>query len=195
MPVAAQGGDGEAVFKKLRIPSLENPGPDVPSYAAYLLRAPGKNYWIAFAILGGNNVQLLVAEEKAMAQTVALVKADEMASALDKEGRIALYVNFDTDSDRIEPDSKAVVDEIARLLRDHAQLKLRVEGHTDNSGDAKHNKELSQKRAQAVVQAVAAQQVDAKRLSAVGHGADKLLADNGTEEGKAKNRRVELVKA
>lgn len=194
--VAANGGDREAVFTKLRIPALEESVPEgVPQYVTYLLRAPDKNYWIALSIIGGNNLQLLVAEEKAMEQTVKLVKADEMASALDKEGRIALYVNFDTDSDAIKPDSTATVDEIAKLLRTHSQLKLSVEGHTDATGDAQYNKDLSLKRAQAVVHAVAAQQIDGKRLSAVGHGADKPLADNATEEGKAKNRRVELVKA
>jgi OmpA-OmpF porin, OOP family len=191
------GGDAEAVLKKLRLPNIEKTIPsDVPTYSAWLLRTPEKNYWISYAIFDGeNNVSLLVVEEKAMEQTVKLIKADEMASALDKEGHIALYVNFDTDSDAIKPDSAPIVDEIAKLLRTNGQLKLSVEGHTDTTGDARHNKDLSLKRAQAVVRAVAAQQIDGKRLSAVGHGADKPLADNATEEGKAKNRRVELVKA
>jgi outer membrane protein OmpA-like peptidoglycan-associated protein len=182
--VAANGGDADAVLKKLRIPALESDIPEgVPAYAAYLLRTSGKNFWIAFSIIGGKNVQLLVVEEKAMEQTVKLIKADEMASVLDKQGRIALYVNFDTDSDAIKPDSAAIVDEIAKLLRANGQLKLSVEGHTDATGDAAHNKDLSLKRAQAVVRAVVAQQIDGKRLSAVGHGADKPLADNASEDG------------
>lgn len=191
------GGDREAVLQKLRVPNTQKSIPsDVPTYSAYLLRTPDKNYWITYTIFDGeNNVSLLVVEEKAMEQTVKLVKADEMAAALDKDGHIALYVNFDTDSDAIKPDSTPIVDEIAKLLRTNGQLKLSVEGHTDASGDAKHNKDLSLKRAQSVVRAVAAQQIDGKRLSAVGHGAGKPLADNATEQGKAKNRRVELVKA
>jgi outer membrane protein OmpA-like peptidoglycan-associated protein len=195
--IERNGGDPAAVLKKLRLPNIEKSIPsDVPTYSTWLLRTPEKNYWITYAIFDGeNNVSLVVVEEKAMEQTVKLIKADEMASALDKQGRIALYVNFDTDSDVIRPDSAAIVDEIAKLLRTDSQLKLSVEGHTDATGDAQHNKDLSLNRAQSVVRAVAAQQIDGKRLSAVGHGAGKPLADNATEEGKAKNRRVELVKA
>lgn len=191
------GGDRAAVLKKLGLVNIEKTIPsDVPTYSTYLLRTPEKNYWVNYAIFDGeNNVSIRVVEEQAMEQTVTLVKADAMATALARQGRIALYVNFDTDSDKIKADSSATVDEIAKLLRRDAQLKLSVEGHTDSTGDAGHNKVLSLKRAQSVVQAVTAQQIDGKRLSAVGHGADKPLADNGTEEGKAKNRRVELVKS
>lgn len=73
-------------------------------------------------------------------------------------------------------------------------LKLRVEGHTDSTGDTAHNRKLSLARAQSVVQAITAKQIAAERLSAVGKGPDVPLADNATEEGKAKNRRVELVR-
>lgn len=73
-------------------------------------------------------------------------------------------------------------------------LKLAVNGHTDNSGDPAHNQRLSEGRAKSVAAALTAKGIDASRLSAKGFGQDYPVADNGTEEGKAKNRRVELVK-
>jgi outer membrane protein OmpA-like peptidoglycan-associated protein len=73
-------------------------------------------------------------------------------------------------------------------------LKIGVEGHTDSVGSPKSNKILSDDRAKAVVGEIVARGIDANRLSAVGHGQDRPIADNKTEEGRAKNRRVELVK-
>jgi outer membrane protein OmpA-like peptidoglycan-associated protein len=69
-----------------------------------------------------------------------------------------------------------------------------IEGHTDNTGTAQGNKALSEERAKAVVAAVAAKGVAAARMGAVGWGQDKPVADNGTEAGRARNRRVEVVK-
>jgi len=86
------------------------------------------------------------------------------------------------------------VDEIVKLMQGEPGLKLRVEGHTDATGDAAHNRKLSQARAESVVQAITAKHIAGDRLSAVGKGPDQPLADNTTEEGKAKNRRVELVR-
>jgi outer membrane protein OmpA-like peptidoglycan-associated protein len=83
---------------------------------------------------------------------------------------------------------------IATLLKSNPTLKLGVEGHTDNVGDAASNKKLSEARAKSVTAAIVASGVDAARLSAAGFGQEKPVADNRTEEGRAKNRRVELVK-
>ena len=74
-----------------------------------------------------------------------------------------------------------------------AALKLAIEGHTDNSGDAQHNKALSQQRADAVMTTLLTKGIDKGRLSASGRGADQPVADNGSDQGRAKNRRVELV--
>lgn len=193
----ARNGDKETILKRLHLPNLPRElSEGVPVYAQYLLRTPDRNIWLSFSIFdSGNNVNLMVMEEKPMQQSVAFIQADEMASALGKEGHIALYLNFDTDSDAIRPDSKPVVEEIVKLLRADPQLKLKVEGHTDNSGQAERNRELSRQRAESVVRAVTGLGIDVARLQAAGVGADKPLADNGTEEGRARNRRVELVKA
>jgi outer membrane protein OmpA-like peptidoglycan-associated protein len=80
------------------------------------------------------------------------------------------------------------------MLKAYPEVKISAEGHTDNVGNSKSNKTLSDDRAKAVVTASVAQGIDARRLSSVGHGQDKPIADNKTEEGRAKNRRVELVK-
>jgi outer membrane protein OmpA-like peptidoglycan-associated protein len=193
----ARNGEREAILKRLRLPNLPSELPaDVPAYAQYLLRTPDRNIWLSFSVFDdGNNVSIMTLEEKPMQQTVAFIQAGEMASALGREGHIALYLNFDTDSDVIRSDSQAAVGEIAKLLRTDAQLKLQVEGHTDSSGDPARNRELSRRRAESVVRAVTALGIDGARLRASGVGADKPLAGNDTEEGRARNRRVELVKA
>ncbi|WP_262923050.1 OmpA family protein [Hymenobacter cellulosilyticus] len=105
-----------------------------------------------------------------------------------------MYVNFDTDKASIKPESEAAVAEVVKLLQQNPALRLSVEGHTDNTGAAAHNRQLSEARAQAVVAALTSQQIASSRLRAAGFGPDKPIADNGTEAGKAQNRRVELVK-
>jgi len=94
----------------------------------------------------------------------------------------------------IKPDSKQTISQIVQMLKANPGLNISIEGHTDNMGNPKSNKTLSDERAKAVVSAIVAQGIDAKRLSALGHGQEKPVADNKTEEGRAKNRRVELVK-
>ncbi len=139
---------------------------------------------------GGDYYITLIAKE-AMKQDVT---ASSMLDALNTSGRVALYINFDTGKAIIRPDSEPIIDQIVQMMKTTANLELSVEGHTDNVGDSKSNQVLSENRASAVVKAIVAQGIDAKRLSASGHGQDKPIADNSTEEGRAKNRRVELVK-
>jgi outer membrane protein OmpA-like peptidoglycan-associated protein len=139
----------------------------------------------------GNDYYLTVVAKESMAQDVT---ASAMLDALNKDGRIALYINFDTGKATIRPDSKPIIDQIVQMMKTNGALELGVEGHTDNVGDAKSNQTLSENRAKAVVAAIVAQGIEAKRLSPAGHGQNKPIADNSSEEGRAKNRRVELVK-
>jgi len=134
---------------------------------------------------------LTVVEKEAMKQEVS---ATDMLDALNKDGYVALDIHFDTGKSTIRDESRPMIEQIVKLLNDNADLKLSIEGHTDNVGDAKSNKSLSQQRAMSVLDAITNAGVDGKRLSAVGFGQDKPVADNRTEEGRAKNRRVELVK-
>jgi OOP family OmpA-OmpF porin len=121
--------------------------------------------------------------------------ASSLAGEIEKSGHVAVYgVNFNTDKAEILPSSEKVLSEIVKLLKQNADLKLRVEGHTDNQVGAAANQALSEKRAQAVVAWLTAHGVATTRLTAKGLGQTKPVADNGTEEGRAKNRRVELAK-
>ena len=105
-----------------------------------------------------------------------------------------VQINFATDQAEILPDSQEQIDQIIALLKDNADLKLGIYGHTDNTGDAAHNLKLSEQRAQAVVAALTKAGIDTNRLTAKGFGDTQPVAANTTEDGKAKNRRVELVK-
>jgi OmpA-OmpF porin, OOP family len=121
--------------------------------------------------------------------------ASSLADEIKKSGHVAVYgINFDTGKANILPDSERMLGEIAKLLDQDAALKLRVEGHTDNQGTAASNQTLSERRAQAVVAWLVAHGVSASRLTSAGFGQTKPVADNQTDAGRAKNRRVELVK-
>ena len=122
------------------------------------------------------------------------ITANDMLNALNTDGHIALYINFDVSKATIKPESKPIVGQIVEMLKTDGALKISIEGHTDNSGTPQKNKALSEQRAQAVSEAIAGQGIDKQRLSTIGWWQHKPIAGNKTEEGKAKNRRVELVK-
>ena len=120
----------------------------------------------------------------------------KLYEALAESGRVATQgIYFDTGSDRIRPESTATLKEIGTMLQEHPDLKLTIEGHTDNTGNAQANLDLSQRRAAAVSAFLTATyKVDAGRLSATGIGDKSPAAPNTTPEGRQQNRRVELVK-
>jgi outer membrane protein OmpA-like peptidoglycan-associated protein len=129
-----------------------------------------------------------------LAGTVEPPPADSLKAALDKYGRLVLYINFDFNKATLRPDSKPIIAQVIKLLQDYPELKVTINGHTDNVGGHDYNVKLSQERAAAVVAAVVAAQVAPGRLSSGGFGPDQPIADNSTEKGRAKNRRVELIK-
>ena len=120
--------------------------------------------------------------------------AKSMLETLNKEGKIALYINFETSKAEINSESQGVIDQIAAMMTADPKLKISVEGHTDNAGNPKTNQTLSETRAKAVMDAIVAKGIDASRLKYKGWGSKKPLADNNTEDSKARNRRVEIVK-
>jgi len=151
----------------------------------------GDELWIEVATLGGDEYYLTIALKELMKQDVT---ASSMFEALDREGHIALYINFDTGKSIIREESKPIIDQIIEMMKLNPGLNLSVEGHTDSVGSPASNKTLSEDRAKSVVTALINKGISADRLSFAGLGQDKPIADNNTEEGRAKNRRVELVK-
>ena len=149
--------------------------------------------WIAFQITQ-EQYDVTVVQEKAMKQEVD-VDASALLEELNKSGHVAVYgIGFDSGKATLKPDSTKVLEQVAKLLKDNADLKLRVEGHTDNQGKGKDNLELSKKRAEAVAEWLARNGGEKSRLKADGFGDTKPIGDNSTDEGRGKNRRVELVK-
>ena len=119
----------------------------------------------------------------------------KLYDALSSEGRVSTQgILFDTNSDRIRPESTPTLREITAMLREHAALRIAVEGHTDNAGQAAANQALSERRAAAVRAFLVAQGIEAARVQSRGHGASKPAAANTTPEGRKQNRRVELVR-
>ncbi len=137
---------------------------------------------------------LNIIEREAMVQQVE-ANAETMAHDIATTGRTAVYgIYFDFDRADIKPESEPALNEIARLLREQSDLRLHVVGHTDNIGQLDYNMDLSRRRAAAVVEALATTHgVARERLRAAGVGPLAPAAPNTSEEGRARNRRVELV--
>jgi len=154
----------------------------------------GQEAW--FEVYKGNGkIWLRIVEKKAMEQTI-VADAAAFGNDLKSTGHAAVYgIHFDTGKSAIKAESAQAIGEIAKLLTSDPGLKIYVVGHTDNEGTLDGNMKLSMDRAQAVVQAlVSTHGIAAARLKSFGCGPYSPVAANDTEEGKAKNRRVELVK-
>lgn len=167
-----------------------------PKVAVFKIQQPaGAERWVQMHVFNeGECYQLDVIDVAGMTQKVEF-SAGEMADAIRKNGFVALTgVLFDTGSDTLKPESMPLLNEVAALLKKDAALKVSVEGHTDNVGARASNLELSKMRGERVVKFLTDAGIDAKRLKSAGKGDSSPVADNRTEAGRAKNRRVELVK-
>ena len=142
----------------------------------------------------GNTYYLYILEEEAMKQDV-IANAGGMAEGLSTTGHVAVYgIYFDTDKSDIKQESGPALAEIAKLLTGNPKLKVLVVGHTDNVGGIDYNMKLSKARADAVVQALSKNhKVSPQQMEAYGVGQLAPVAPNNTEDGRARNRRVELV--
>jgi len=118
---------------------------------------------------------------------------DSLYTSLSDYGRVVLPFVFQPGRDGLDASSQPLIDRVVAMMKRHPDLSLRIEGHTDNSGDPNDNLRLSAKRAIAVQAMLIAAHVDKKRLDAVGVGGLQPLADNETAEGRERNRRIELV--
>jgi len=167
-------------------------GTSFDRYTTMTLNKSGSEFWIYLcASESYQDYMLLMVEKQEMKQEISV---NELEKQLNKDGFITYYINFDTGKATIKPESEGSVNQIAALLKGVPALKVSIEGHTDNVGTAESNKKLSEDRAKAVMAAVVAKGIAADRMSAVGRGQDAPVADNRKEEGRALNRRVEVVK-
>jgi OOP family OmpA-OmpF porin len=151
--------------------------------------------WVRVATWnGGQGYTLYIVEEEAMEQVV-VADASSLARQIGLAGKVSVYgIYFDTGKAVVKPESEPALVEIARLLENDPELRLYVVGHTDNVGGFDYNMDLSRARAAAVVEVLTSQHaVDPARLSAHGVGPLAPATSNGSEDGRAKNRRVELV--
>jgi len=151
----------------------------------------GNELWVEVVTLGGDEYYLTIVLKELMKQDVT---ASNMFEALNRDGHISLYINFDFGKSIIREESNPIIEQIVQMMKSNADLKIGVEGHTDNVGSPASNKTLSEARAKSVVSAIVGQGISSDRLSPAGYGQEKPIADNNTEEGRAKNRRVELVR-
>lgn len=152
--------------------------------------------WLAVDVSNQGEIYMLTIVQQKPLNAVIEIGADEIAKALETEGRISLYgINFEFAKATITPDSAKTIGAIAETLKSHPALNIEIQGHTDNVGTAEVNSKLSHARANAVRDALVGQHgIEASRLSATGFGDTKPLVANDTDENRAKNRRVELVK-
>jgi len=143
----------------------------------------------------GSYARVRVVETRPMEAGLVTVDADAMKRDLERTGRVAIYgITFDTDSAAIKLESNATLDEMARFLKGSAGLSVFIVGHTDGTGSFDHNLDLSRRRAAAVVKALTERGVAGNRLAAHGVGPLSPVDSNETEDGRGRNRRVEMVR-
>jgi OOP family OmpA-OmpF porin len=153
----------------------------------------GVTYISAEAFNEGSDYTLIIVECKPMEDEVA-VDASALNQGISQTGKIAVYgIYFDSGKSIIKPESKPTIDEIVKMLGQAPKLKIFVVGHTDSDGLVESNMKLSSDRAAAVVKVLIENGISAIRLKSSGVGPYCPVESNHTDEGKAKNRRVELV--
>ncbi len=168
-------------------------------YLAARLQRPAGDVYVALWVYDSTfdiKTFLAVVESKPMQTGLVSVNAAELANDITRVGHSSVYgIYFDAGKADFKPESDPALKEIARLLQQDPSLKLYVVGHTDNVGQFEANMDLSRRRAIAVTQALTTKYgIEAARLSAQGDGPTAPVASNDSEEGRARNRRVELVK-
>ncbi len=154
----------------------------------------GAATWVQVAAFNdGENYEIVVVEPKPMEQEV-VADAKALSQSIASTGKAIIYgIYFDTGKSILKPESDPTLEQITKLLKQEPQLQLYVVGHTDNDGAIDFNLKLSSDRAAAVVKALVARGVSGSRLASAGVASYCPAASNKTDDGKAKNRRVELV--
>jgi outer membrane protein OmpA-like peptidoglycan-associated protein len=151
-----------------------------------------KEIWVYVQMSGeGEGYDMVIAEKEAMNQDI---QANEMFDKINSGDALTLYINFETGKSAIKSESQSIVDELHKMLSSNPALKIIIEGHTDNVGNSTSNKALSEQRATSVKTSLVSKGISADRIKTLGYGQEKPVANNSTEAGKAKNRRVEIKK-
>jgi OmpA-OmpF porin, OOP family len=129
------------------------------------------------------------------AETKGCPKVPQLVVVTDKEVKITKQIHFEFDKDKIRPESFAIIDAVADVLRKFPDMKLEIQGHTDNKGSAYYNKNLSDRRAKAVMKYLTTKaKIPKTRLTAKGYGAERPIVDNDTAINRALNRRVQFIR-
>lgn len=139
----------------------------------------------------GANYDLICIEKGEMVQDIS---ASGILKKLKEEGSMNLFIKFDSGKSVILPESQTLIDELKKMMIGNPDLIISIEGHTDNKGSRMARQELTEARAKAVMDALIQKGVEAKRMSSIGWGDSKPLNDNDTDENKARNNRIEIVK-
>jgi outer membrane protein OmpA-like peptidoglycan-associated protein len=168
--------------------ALAKAGWDVLTPAVAHYAKQGRDLWVQLSSSTGRYA-MCIADVGAAAGEAKLKKE------LDDVGHVAIYgIYFDVDKATLRPEADATLKQIQALLLKYKELKLEIQGHTDNSGTHDHNQKLSEERAAAVKAWLLAHGIHGARLAAAGYAETRPVAPNSTEEGKQKNRRVELAR-
>lgn len=169
-------------------------GYDVPEHYVTAHKGPQWVAVVASEMTGDSSYVVTTVLTEAMKQEMTS-DASAWAAEIDKSGHAAIYgIEFDTGKATIRPESEKVLRDVLSLLQAQPDWKMRIEGHTDSTGTKAGNQALSQQRAAAVVAWLAQNGIARTQLTPAGMGDTKPVADNSTEQGRARNRRVELVK-
>jgi len=171
--------------------TIEVDNPDGSQLCFSLPSASGAKTWAHLRAEDGY-YYLWIVEEKGFEKQLTF-SADELKAELDLKGAVALYgINFDLDKATLRPESLKALGEMAILMLRYPELKIEIQGHTDSQGADDYNLALSKKRADAVKSFLLLFDIAPDRLTSKGLGETMPVATNDSEEGRAKNRRVEL---
>ena len=150
-------------------------------------------YWVSLGVLS-DSYSLTVVKQKQMEQQMK-ANADDWAKQVEQAGRISVYgIAFDTGKSTIRPESETALNEVLRMLQKNASWAMVIAGHTDNVGTPNMNLTLSRQRSESVITWLTNRGVDKARLISAGFGDTRPIVPNTNEEGRQKNRRVDLVK-
>lgn len=174
--------------------TLDFTGYDVPDHYVTAHKGPQWVAVMAAEMTGDSSYDVTTVLTEAMQQEMTS-DASAWAAEINKTGHASVYgIEFDTGKSTIKPQSEKVLGDVLSLLQAQTDWKMKIEGHTDSTGTKAGNQILSQQRAAAVVAWLVKNGIARDRLTPAGMGDSKPIADNGTDQGRARNRRVELVK-